>query len=480
MYGPPSTTLVVCQFLKQREKGVSIATRQLDKQRHRFAVKESHTLGEIRMRPYRICLSLLGLLHLLPSSVSTATNVELLHQFSGPDGSQPFGDVILIGDTLFGANFGTVYRVDTDGSNFEVLHEFTLVGEGGSESFGGLVFDGTSLYGTTRFGGAGGNGTVFAVDPNGGNFRTLHDFNGLDGDRSESGLALIGDTLYGLTAYGGENDRGTVFSIDTDGSDFQVLHSFDTEDGIVPLGTPIVQQGRLYATTYAGGTGVTRASGTVFAIDTDGSDFEVLHTFSFLDGANSGAGLELVGNRLYGTTLEGGNVFENRAFRGGVVFGIDTDGTGFEVLHNFQLGVDPNLPPDGTTPGGTVTFFQDRLVGTAVEGGEYGFGTIFSIGLDGNGYRTLHDFEGAPNDGAEPLPLAGFAVDGDFLYGTTMSGGASNAGTVFSFKIPEPSGIALMLGLLTQVSLQRGRRLGQASPSAAWGSSTSIASGSRL
>ncbi len=55
-----------------------------------------------------------------------------------------------------------------------------------------------------------------------------------------------------------------------------------------------------------GGAGI----GTVFAVHTDGTGFTVLHTFSTANAASAGAfpnAVVLVGNTLYGTTLEGGN-----------------------------------------------------------------------------------------------------------------------------------------------------------------------------
>ena len=60
----------------------------------------------------------------------------------------------------------------------------------------------------------------------------------------------------------------------------------------------------LYGTTLGGGT---NGFGTVFAINTDGTCFTLLHSFSFLDGAGPQAGLILTGNTLYGTTSDGCN-----------------------------------------------------------------------------------------------------------------------------------------------------------------------------
>src|ERR1019366_8175047 len=63
--------------------------------------------------------------------------------------------------------------------------------------------------------------------------------------------------------------------------------------------------------------------------------FTTLHSFTATssgansDGANSYAGLLLSGNTLYGTASGGG------AYTFGTVFAVNTDGTGFTTLYSF-------------------------------------------------------------------------------------------------------------------------------------------------
>jgi uncharacterized repeat protein (TIGR03803 family) len=77
-----------------------------------------------------------------------------------------------------------------------------------------------NLYGTTVFGGANNDGIVFEISPHhGGSVWTetiLHTFTGEPGDGQRSFGGLIMDkagNLYGTTYYGGAYNNGTVFEI---------------------------------------------------------------------------------------------------------------------------------------------------------------------------------------------------------------------------------------------------------------------------
>ena len=110
-----------------------------------------------------------------------------------------------------------MFSINTDGSDFTVLHSFD-VGDGYAP-WGNLAIhaDGSTLYGTTSSGGENGDGEVFGLGTNGQAFDILHSFDGFDGSEPISGLVLSGSTLYGKTVGGGANNSGAVFSINTDG-----------------------------------------------------------------------------------------------------------------------------------------------------------------------------------------------------------------------------------------------------------------------
>ena len=83
---------------------------------------------------------------------------------------------------------------------------------------------------------------------------------------------------------------------------------------------------------------------------------------------------------------------------------------------------------DGANPhGGLIQASDGSLYGTTSSGGANGAGTIFKINQAG-AFATLHDFAGS--DGASPVSSLIQGPDGA-LYGTTNAGGASGRGTIF-------------------------------------------------
>ena len=139
------------------------------------------------------------------------------------------------------------------------------------------------------------------------------------------------------------------------------------------------------------------------------------------EGANPNAGLILSNNTLYGTAAAGGSS------GAGTVFAVNTDGTGFRVLHTFNGG------SDGVNPWAALILSSNTLYSTAYSGGSSGKGTVFAVNTDGTGFTNLYSFTGG-GDGANPIP--GLILSSNTLYGTTEAGGSSGYGTVFSLPLP--------------------------------------------
>jgi uncharacterized repeat protein (TIGR03803 family) len=164
---------------------------------------------------------------------------NVLHRFTGNDGAQLWGGLILdpvgnlYGTAVQGGNLGqcnggcgVVFKLtpNVDGSWREtVLHRFTG-GRDGAVLYGGLIFDQAgNLYGTTYQGGnlsycnGAGCGVVFKLSPNsngGWKETVLHVF--VDHPAAEPGAGVIFDTvgnLYGTTQGDGATTFGSVFEI---------------------------------------------------------------------------------------------------------------------------------------------------------------------------------------------------------------------------------------------------------------------------
>ena len=137
-----------------------------------------------------------------------------------------------------------------------------------------------ALYGTAATGGSGGGGTVFKLNTDGTGFTVLQNFDYAYHRRVSAGRADAGRGRRALWhgPYGGSNGVGTVFKLNTDGTGFTVLQNFDGSGGAYPTFGALVQDagGALYGTaTYGGSSGV----GTVFKLNTDGTGFTVLKDF---------------------------------------------------------------------------------------------------------------------------------------------------------------------------------------------------------
>ena len=340
---------------------------------------------------------------------------------------------ILYGTTMYGgpSNVGTVFAVDPATGTRTTLAVFNR-GNGADPS--GRLMQGRDgrLYGTTTSGGAGGFGTVFALEI-GGALTTLHAFSGPDGRSPETGLIEASDgRLYGTTSSGGPLGGGTIFTLDPAGT-LTTMFPFESYTGSLnswgssPYGELMQgRDGRIYGTTPIAGP---NGFGTVFALDAEGS---LTTVYAFGGGGQKPfAGLiQAPDGTFYGTTREGG------AHSLGTVFRL-TEAGALTTLHHFSAG-------EGSLPEAPLVLARDgRLYGTTSSGGDAGNGTIFALD-DSGAFTKIYDFSGS--DGRNPS--AGLLeTTGGALYGTTQYGGTSNAGVVFRTKAipvitwPSPAGI---------------------------------------
>ncbi len=332
------------------------------------------------------------------------------------------------------------------------------LGDGNAPSlpYAGLIEDSEgNFYGTTEFGGANNQGTVFELSGSGSSWTAtvLYSFaGGSDGAQPHGGLLFdSAGNLYGTTNFGGSancsNGCGTVFKLTPESSSWSesVLYAFTGgSNGQEPNARLVLDsQGNLYGTTLLGGnagTACTSGCGTVFQLSLSSSGWQQSVLYAFTggkDGATPYAGptLDSDGN-LYGTTSAGGN------FGSGTVFELTRGSSGSwteKVLQAFSGGWGGKAPV-----GDVILDSSGNLYGTTSQGGARGsYGVVFELQplWNGNYHETvLHAFYDAP----AASPMAGLVRDSaGNLYGTTALGASlstcdTGCGTLF--KLAPSSG----------------------------------------
>ena len=285
-------------------------------------------------------------------------------------GALPNAGLVLISNTLYGTTFyggpflaGSVFKINTDGSGFADLHDFNDTDGQGPQH--GLVFNNNNnlLYGSTVLAGTYGYGNVFTVDPNGGGLSFVYQFTNMVSPYG--GLAF--DTNGGIYGFGrwGLSQKGLVYKL---GGGYSILYTFTGTDGMAPESTPVISGNTIFGNTTFGGI---YGNGNVFRINTDGSAFTNLYSFTPNGGANTdGAtvfdytGVVLSGNTLYGTAQGSGSGGQ------GTVWQLNTDGSGFKVLHSFSF-TDGGNPENLVLSNGTlygVTFWGYYGISVGVGG----------------------------------------------------------------------------------------------------------------
>ncbi len=254
----------------------------------------------------------------------TGSGYVKLLDFTGPNGSWPRGALCSDGTFLYGMtwqgganNLGTIFKIKKDGSLYSDLLDFAGTSNG-SSPYGSLIADGTFLYGTTRGGGANGDGTIFKIMYDGTGYSKLFDFTAATTGGGPCGtLYSDGTALYGTTFGGGSNSGGLIFKILPNGTGYTSLFNFTCSlSGCRPEGSLISDGIFLYGMTSFGGT-IGADTGAVFKVKMDGSLYSVLYGFGNMgiNGSWPSGSLYSDGTFLYGLTNRGGTSYEGTFFK---------------------------------------------------------------------------------------------------------------------------------------------------------------------
>jgi uncharacterized repeat protein (TIGR03803 family) len=323
------------------------------------------------------------------------------------------------------ADAGTVFIITPRGE-LRTLYRFTGGADGAAPTSLTEASDG-NFYGRTSLGGTSGNGTVFRMTPQGA-LTTLYAFT----DSASGGGSALVEAPDG-NFYGTSQDGGLVFRLIPDGV-FSVLAVFpaDSMFGAPRLGSLLVgNDGLLYGTTLGIlGPGVPNSPGTVFRLTLAG------HITTLAQFEDEPA-LQFQGRdgRFYGTTS--GSLFLFSGQEAGSVFAMTAQGQ-ITTLFDFGDGA------SGASPNRLIETQDGSLFGTTLGidslfSGPADYGSVFRLTPQG-AVTTLLRFDPAYlADGSVLLSQPVALVEGSrgVLYGTTLSGGAAFAGSVF--KVEEDS-----------------------------------------
>jgi uncharacterized repeat protein (TIGR03803 family) len=428
--------------------------------------------------------------------IAQSADYETLYSFKGsPDGAAPIGGLfvgqegVLYGTTEVGgtSKYGTIFAMIPSATapwKEYVLHNFTGSPDGAYPQ-GGLAYSTTAgvFYGTTVDGG-GGSGAVYQLAPpstHGGAW-TETVLYGVPSSRNSQNQYPIGNVFIDAEGTLFFATQGTINSSDsvimgtvdalapptTSGGAWTpyVLYALGNgglvggPSGDWPFAGVVGYEGSLFGTTsYGGDLNCGQfGCGTVYELTPPEAAGGVwtettVYQFTGPDGSYPAAGLTVGPDGvLYGTTSFGGTgscSSYGEFFGCGTVFQLtppsSPDGTWtLSVLYSFT-----SLNGDGAYPLAVVVGKNGTLYGTTESGGNFvatcpqpvgrapaGCGTVFELvppTTPGGPWteNVLHVFAGAPGDGS--VPTAGLALSpSGILFGTTYSGGANGAGTVFA------------------------------------------------
>jgi len=401
--------------------------------------------------------------------------ITTLASFNGANGQNPLTSVALdpfgniFGTTAYGGNLslnsgfgdGTVFEIAAGTGAITTLAAFN--GANGLEPYGGgVVLDSLdNLFGTTFYGGASSDGTVFEISQGSSAITTLASFNGADGQNPYAGLVQDSSGgLLGVTSEGGPDDDGTVYeltgvqvSIASDiaspiyGQSVTLIATVTPDVGIGPTGTvqfqidgkkvgnPVPLSGNTAAYTasilsagshaitavYSGDDNFAAAASLVFTqnVIKAAPFYWTMNTLAWFDGRSvaspyGGVALDSYDD-LFGASLGGGD------YGDGAVFEIEGGSPFVTTLASFD-------GENGQSSNGVALDSLGNLFGSTEYGGEFGDGTVFELAAYTYAITTLASFDGT--NGNDPSGTVVVDSAGN-LFGATAQGGAFGDGTVF-------------------------------------------------
>lgn len=368
-----------------------------------------------------------------------------------------FARSMLIVALLAGASAYPAQAAEWDSN---ILQRFVFEGSGSTLGYNprlGVLLNSGNMYGSTIYGGKNSGGVVWSRDGSG-KMRVVYSF--VNGDAVKCGYnpsAMLvmdsGGVLYGTTFTGGPYGGGVVFSLTpannpnaewickplvkfaNKGAPGTPTGSPGRKAGYAPFGGLLLHptDGKLYGVAQSGGT---HNGGVIFRINTTGSGYQVLYNFD-QEGSGGYAPASALavdaGGVMYGTTFFGGNA------KAGTVYRITTAGT-FKLLHQFGKGTGPAgarlgyQPTQGPLLVVGATLYGATSLGGCPDGDAVGDGQCDETVITPTG--TLFSMTTA---GKSYTVLHSFDADGSSNGGYGPYGGLIKSGTTL-FGVAQSAG----------------------------------------
>jgi uncharacterized repeat protein (TIGR03803 family) len=315
---------------------------------------------------------------------------------------------------------GTVFSFSVDSSTFTKHHDYIESGDYPNAYLDGSLThapDG-GFYGNSECerNGTCGNGEIFYVSP-------LGEFSYVSKPWIHDGSVMLASNNQFYVVDDWINYfQGGIIRMPAEPTEFelsQVLFRIKSKSqGQNPNAELIeLNDGFLYGVAPFGGA---TNHGVIYKIKLDGTGFQVILDFNQpVTGAYPQSHLFAGSDGyLYGTANAGGQ------FNQGTVFKILPDGSGFKKLLDFS-------GTNGSQPHGSLVEKNKKLFGTTSAGGSHNHGVVFSINTDGSGYKTLFSFNGINGD----TPFTTPTIVDNFLFGMTTLGGMNDKGVIFKMNL---------------------------------------------
>ncbi|CCW35391.1 Gloeo_Verruco repeat [Chthonomonas calidirosea] len=218
------------------------------------------------------------------------------------DGRPKKGTALLVGDVFVLWSAVAWYLLHREPQSLTFLHVFSssdssIINADGAHPETLILGQDGALYGTTYDGGPSGCGVVFRLDPRSGSFCVLHNFDTVENVFVQDDLMQASNGLLYGDRYDIKSQTGILFAMRPDGSDFRILHRFNKTDGS-PYTLFEGPDRFLYGATQQTPTRPP-ALPIVYKIALNGSGYQVLHRFR-KDSQLYQASLFTDRNNLYG------------------------------------------------------------------------------------------------------------------------------------------------------------------------------------